>query len=92
MVCAIIDHFEKDVTGLDWPAGVELILSRQKLWESNPCVIQFIINMEEAQKTSVQSQLPITDYMLAAFATFVLLKDNTFWRNRPIWDGKPVVE
>ena len=46
--------------------------------------------MEEAQKKSVRSQLPITDNMLAAFATYMLLKTNFFLRNRPIWDGKPV--
>ena len=30
--------------------------------------------------------------MLTAFATFMLLKANAFPRDRPIWDGKPVVE
>ena len=51
---------------------------------------QFIINTEEAQKKSVRAQLPITDNMLAAFATYMLLKTNSSPRNRPVWDGKPV--
>ena len=51
---------------------------------------QFIINMEEAQKKLVRVQLPITDNMLAAFSTYMLLKSNSFPRNRPVWDGKPV--
>ena len=51
---------------------------------------QFIINMEEAQKKSVGAQLPITDSMLAAFATYMLPKSNSSSRNRPVWDGKPV--
>ena len=51
---------------------------------------QFIINMEEAQKKSVRSQLPITDNMLAVFATYMLLKTNSLPRKRPVWDGKPV--
>ena len=28
--------------------------------------------------------------MLAAFAMYMLLKTNSFPRNRPVWDGKPV--
>ena len=28
--------------------------------------------------------------MLVAFATYLLLKSNSFPRNRPVWDGKPV--
>ena len=51
---------------------------------------QFIINMEEAKKKLVRAQLPITKNMLAAFATYMLLKRNSFPRNRPVWDGKPV--
>ena len=89
-VRAMLDHLEKDGSGLDRPAGVELILGLHKLWEADPRVPQFIINMEEAQKKSVRAQLPITDNMLAAFATFMLLKTNSFPRNRPVWDGKPV--
>ena len=70
--------------------GVELILGLHKLWEAEPCVAQFIINMEEAQKKLVRAQLPITDNMLAAFATYMLLKSNSFPCNCPVWDGKPV--
>ena len=51
---------------------------------------QLIIKMEEAQKKSVRAQLPIPDNMLAAFATYMLLKSNYFPRNRPVWDGKAV--
>ena len=51
---------------------------------------QFIINMEEAQKKSVRAQLLITDNMIAAFATYILLKSNSFPPNHPVWDGKPV--
>ena len=92
MLRATLDHLEKDGTGIGRPAGVELILGLHKLWEAKPRVRQFIINMEEAQKKSARVQLPITDDMLAAFATFMLLKSNTFLRDRPVWDGKPVVE
>ena len=38
----------------------------------------------------MRAQLPITDNMLAAFATYMMLKNNSFPRNRPVWDGKPV--
>ena len=86
----ILNHLEKDGSSLDRPAGVELILGLNKLWEADPRVAQFIINMEEAQKKLVRAQLPIKDKMLAAFATFMLLKSNSFPRNRPVWDGKPV--
>ena len=70
--------------------GIELILCLHKLWEADARVAQFIINMEEAQNKSVRAQLPITDNTLAAFATYMLLKSNSFPCNRPVWDGKPV--
>ena len=38
----------------------------------------------------MRAQLPITDKTLAAFATYMLLKSNSFPCNRPVWDGKPV--
>ena len=69
---------------------MELILSLHKLWESDPRVAQFIINMEEDQKKLVRAQPPISDNMLAAFATYMLLKSNSFPCKCPAWDGKPV--
>ena len=86
----ILEHLEKDGSSLDRPAGVELIPGLHKLWEADLRVAQFIINMEEAQKKLVRAQLLITDNMLAAFATYRLLKRNYFPRNRPVWDDKPV--
>ena len=53
---------------------------------------KFIINMEDAQKKSVCAQLPITDNVLAAFATYMLLKTNSFPHNRLVWDGKLVTD
>ena len=44
-VITILDHLKKDGSGLDWSAGVELILGLHKLWEADPRVEQFIINM-----------------------------------------------
>ena len=45
-VRAILGHLEKDGTGLDRPASVEVILSLHNLWEADLHVNQFIINME----------------------------------------------
>ena len=89
-VRTILGHLEKDGSGLDRSAGVELILGLHKLWEADLCLAQFIINMEEEHKKLVRAQPPITDNMLADFATYMLLKSNSFPRNRPVWDGKPV--
>ena len=89
-VRTILDHLEKDGSGLDRPVGVELALGLHKLWEDEPRVAQFIINMEDAQNKSVRAQLPITNNMITAFATYMLLKSNSFPRNRPVWDSKPV--
>ena len=38
----------------------------------------------------MHAQLPITDKMFAAFATYMLLKTNSFPCNHPVWNGKPV--
>ena len=83
-VRTILDHLEKNGSGLDLPAEVQLVLSLHKLWEANPFVAQFIINMEEARNKLVCDQLPITDNMLVSFATYMFLKSNSFPRNRPI--------
>ena len=37
-VRTILDHLENDGTGLDWSAGVELILGLHILWETYPHV------------------------------------------------------
>ena len=44
-VRTILDHLENDGSGLDRTAGVELILGLHKMWEADPRVAQFIINM-----------------------------------------------
>ena len=44
-VRTILNHLKKDGSGPDRPAGVELILGLNKLWEADPRVEQFIINM-----------------------------------------------
>ena len=51
----ILDHHEKDRTGLDRPASLKLILGLHKLWEADPRVSKFIINMKEAKKKLVQA-------------------------------------
>jgi hypothetical protein len=89
-VRALLDHLELDGTGLDRPAGVEIFLSLHLTWDADPRVSQFIIAMEEAQKKSVRAKLPITADVLAAFATSMLLRADSFPRNRPTWDGKKV--
>ena len=89
-VRTILDRLKKDGSGLNWPGGVELILGLHKLLEADPCVAQFIINMEEAQKKLVRAQLLITYNMLATFETYMLLKSNSLPSNRPVWDGNPV--
>ena len=49
----LLNHLERNGTGLNRPAGVDIILSLHKLWDVDPHVSQFIIAMEEAQKTLV---------------------------------------
>ena len=73
-VRTILDHPEKDGSGLDRPTGVEIILDLHKLWEADPPVAKFIINMDEAQKKLVHAQHPIKDNMLADFATYMKYK------------------
>ena len=48
LVRTILGHLKKDGSGLDQPAGVEFILGIHELWEADPRVPQFIINMKEA--------------------------------------------
>ena len=57
---------------------------------ADPHVSQFIITMEEEQKKSVRAKLPISDDVLVAFTTSMLLCADSFPHNRPTWDGKKV--
>ena len=88
----LLDHLARFGTGLDCPSGVELILSLNKIWDSNPRFNQFIINMEISQKKLDCANLPITDGMLDAFATYMLLKSCSFPRDPPTWDGKSIMD
>lgn len=89
-VRAFLNHFERDGSGLDCPAGVDIILDLAKLWDAYPRVSQFIIVMEEAQQKLVRASLPVSDNMVAEFATMMLLRGNSFPRDHPRWGGKPV--
>ena len=88
----LFDHLAKFGTGLDRTAGVELILILHKMWDSNPRVDKFIINMEDAKNKSDRANFPINDGMLAAIATYMLLKSRSFPRDHPNWDGKPTMD
>ena len=46
-----LGHLKLDGTGIDRPARVEIILSLHQMWNADPRVSQFIIAMEEAQKS-----------------------------------------
>ena len=70
----LLDHLTKYEGGLDRPTGVELIPILHKLRDSEPWVSQFKINMEEAQKKLLRKKLTTSENMLAAFATYMLLK------------------
>ena len=89
-VRVLLDHLELDGTGLDRPAGVEIFLFFHQRWDANLRVSQFIIALEEAQKKSIRAKLPITDGVLAAFVTSMLLRANSFLYNHPTWDRKKV--
>ena len=82
----LLDHLAKFGTGLNRPFGVELIPSLHKIRDSDPCIYQFIINMEDAQNKSDRANLPITDNMLAVFATYMLLKSGYLPLDFPTWD------
>ena len=88
----LLNHIAKFGTGLDRLSGVKLILSLHKKWYSNPCVDQFIINMEDAQKKLDRANLPITDDTFSAFATYMLLESRYIPWDRPTWDGKPIMD
>ena len=82
----LLDHLAKFGTGLNRPFGVELIPSLHKIRDSDPRIYQFIINMEDAQNKSDRANLPITDNMLAVFATYMLLKSGYLPLDFPTWD------
>ena len=88
----LINHLAKFGAGLNRPAGVEIILSLHKMWDNDPPVNQFIINMEDAQNGSDRANLPITDNMLAAFATHMLINSVSFPRDFPTCYGKPIMD
>ena len=87
--CEVLNHLSDHTGGLDRTSGVEIILGLNRLWESDMRVNEFIINTEEAQKKSVRAILTITNNMLAAFATYMLMKAGSFPRDCLTWYGNP---
>ena len=60
-----------------------LLLSTLGWWAKDPRVPKYINRLEEAQKKSVRSTLPIDDKWLTAIATGLLLAAGSFPKQRP---------
>ena len=85
-------HLSDRSGGLERPDVVALLAQLPTLWAADPRVPEYINALEESQKKSVRAELPISDDLLAAFASSSLLAENSFPTDRPAWDGKPPAE
>ena len=85
----VLAHFSEEIGGLEVADVVTLIGKLTGYWTSDPCVPQFIMTMEEAQKKAKRAGLPIANNWLAEFSTSSLLLANSFPNDCPEWDGKP---
>ena len=67
---------------------VDLLVSLTQLWEQDPRVPEYLNGLRDGQKNSNRAGLPFSDNLLAAVASSLLLKANSFPKGRPKWDGK----
>ena len=68
---------------------VSLLLATLGWWTEDPCVLEYINRLKDAQKKSVRAKLPINDAWLAAIATGSLLAAGRFPKQRPDCDSLP---
>jgi len=85
---SLLEHMENNSGGLERIDVVAFLAKIPTLWASEPHVLEFINAMEDAQKKAVHASLPISDNLLAAFATASLLGENSFPNDSPVWGGK----
>ena len=88
----LLAHLTERSGGLERPDVVALLAQLPTLWAADPRVPEYINALEESQKKSVRAKLPISDDLLAAFASSSLLAEDSFPTDRPAWDGKPPAE
>ena len=56
--------------------------------EQDPRVIEYLNGLRDVQKKAKRTGLPFYDDLLAAIASSLLLKANSFPKDHPKWDGK----
>ena len=84
----VLAHFSEEIGGLEVADVVTLIGKLTGYWNSDPCVPQFIMTMEEAQKKANRAGLPIANNWLAEFSTSSLLLANLF--PTTAWSGTKI--
>ena len=75
--------------GLEATDIVSLLSTTLGWWAEDPCIPEYVNQLEEAQRKSVRASLPIDDKWLAAIATGSLLVAGSFPKQRPDWDSLP---
>ena len=85
----ILQLLTKQSGGLERLDVVNLLAKIPTLWATDPRVPEYINTIKDAQRKVLRAALPMSDDHLAAFATTLILAENSFPNDRPAWDGKP---
>ena len=84
----ILSDLTKASSDLERIDTVDLLVSLTQLWEKDPRVPEYLNGLRDGHKKAKCAGLPFSDELLAAITSSLLLKANSFPKDRPKWYGK----
>jgi hypothetical protein len=84
----LLEHLEKNSTGLHSLDIVALHTNKLLLYKNAASMPDFILAMEEAQKKAKQAKLPILEIELAMYAATSVLQSGDYKKETDEWEGR----
>ncbi len=86
-VCDLLEHLEKNSTGLHTLDIIALPSNMLLLYKNAASMSDFIFAMEEAQKKAKCTELPILNIKLAMYAATCILQLGDYKKETDEWEG-----
>ena len=84
----MLSDLTKAISGIEKVDTVDLLVSLMQLWEQDPRVPEYLNGLRDGQKKAKRASLPFSDDLFVAITSSLLLKSNSFPKDRPKWDDK----
>jgi hypothetical protein len=85
--CDLLEHLEKNSTGLHTPDIVTLHSNMLLLYKNAARMPGFILAMEEAQNIAMRTELPILNIKLVMYAATSILQLGNYKKEMDKWEG-----